>query len=425
MSYTHAHYSSRTAGGHHRAAAGASFNNNVLSNGRGTLSPNQNTTVQTPKGSAHSPNSAAPRFDALLQEANAHPQTDTPPSGFAPKTPLAAGSQTSEFQKQDQLNAGFRTPHDMNDANKPTQNERADSRTANRTVSTKDRAAYNADGEEIKFTIWDFLDMINPLQHIPIVSNIYRSLTGDEISSHARIMGGAVYGGPIGAAAGVANAVVAEANGGEDIGETVVSLVSGRKRPVESLVENADFAATQNSNFNISKDDIKWSHPSDTLSPSNTPRLNEEIKAGSAPAAPSPSPSNARGASRSFPFTQTIQNQFLSQAHPTHTHPTHAASDKSGVSATPSLHMTSDAQPNGAEPRSSVAAQAGERNRKEISYARQENTGSPLTPSLHTVQAARAESATLPEPAAITDKMDLHLKMMAGLEKYQAMKTAQ
>ena len=31
------------------------------------------------------------------------------------------------------------------------------------------------------FTFFDFLDVINPLQHIPVVSTLYRSLTGDEI----------------------------------------------------------------------------------------------------------------------------------------------------------------------------------------------------------------------------------------------------
>ncbi|MGB6086494.1 MAG: hypothetical protein WBF74_07845, partial [Parvibaculum sp.] len=32
-----------------------------------------------------------------------------------------------------------------------------------------------------EFGFSDFLDVINPLQHIPIVSSIYRELTGDEL----------------------------------------------------------------------------------------------------------------------------------------------------------------------------------------------------------------------------------------------------
>lgn len=47
----------------------------------------------------------------------------------------------------------------------------------------------------------EFLDVINPLQHIPGVSHVYRALTGDEISSGARAGGNMLYGllgGPLG-----------------------------------------------------------------------------------------------------------------------------------------------------------------------------------------------------------------------------------
>ncbi|MBT5663730.1 MAG: hypothetical protein HOJ06_00205, partial [Rhodospirillaceae bacterium] len=38
-------------------------------------------------------------------------------------------------------------------------------------------------------TFGDVLDIINPLQHIPVVSTLYRELTGDEISPGARMAG--------------------------------------------------------------------------------------------------------------------------------------------------------------------------------------------------------------------------------------------
>ena len=47
-------------------------------------------------------------------------------------------------------------------------------------------------------TFGDVLDIINPLQHIPIVSSIYRMATGDEIGVGSRILGGALFGGPLG-----------------------------------------------------------------------------------------------------------------------------------------------------------------------------------------------------------------------------------
>ena len=44
----------------------------------------------------------------------------------------------------------------------------------------------------------DVLDIINPLQHIPIISTIYRMATGDEVGMGSRIAGGALFGGPLG-----------------------------------------------------------------------------------------------------------------------------------------------------------------------------------------------------------------------------------
>lgn len=46
----------------------------------------------------------------------------------------------------------------------------------------------------------DLLDIVNPLQHIPGVSQVYRKLTGDEIKPAMALAGGALFGGPIGAA---------------------------------------------------------------------------------------------------------------------------------------------------------------------------------------------------------------------------------
>lgn len=60
----------------------------------------------------------------------------------------------------------------------------------------------------------DFLDVINPLQHLPVVSTLYRALSGDEISPGARFAGGLLYGGPIGAVATGLTSLVEEALGG-------------------------------------------------------------------------------------------------------------------------------------------------------------------------------------------------------------------
>jgi hypothetical protein len=66
---------------------------------------------------------------------------------------------------------------------------------------------HKAKDAEAEFTFDDFIDIINPLHHIPVVSTIYRALSGDQISVHARAIGGGVYGGPLGLlSAGVAMA---------------------------------------------------------------------------------------------------------------------------------------------------------------------------------------------------------------------------
>jgi hypothetical protein len=78
--------------------------------------------------------------------------------------------------------------------------------------------------EEASF--WDFLDVINPLQHIPIVSTLYREITGDTIKPISRLAGGALFGGVIGAGL-AAVSTVAEGMMGLDEGETMLSFLFG------------------------------------------------------------------------------------------------------------------------------------------------------------------------------------------------------
>lgn len=57
-----------------------------------------------------------------------------------------------------------------------------------------DRSAAENVGEVQDFTFDDFIDIINPLQHIPILSTVYREMTGDEIKPAARIAGDVAFG---------------------------------------------------------------------------------------------------------------------------------------------------------------------------------------------------------------------------------------
>jgi hypothetical protein len=94
-------------------------------------------------------------------------------------------------------------------------------------------------------TFLDFIDMINPLQHIPIVETAYRALTGDEIDPGSRLIGGTLFGGPIGLAASAFN-VILENNTGKDVGEHVLALFEGDEVPPEGDTQLAKNASPTN-----------------------------------------------------------------------------------------------------------------------------------------------------------------------------------
>lgn len=91
------------------------------------------------------------------------------------------------------------------------------------------------------FTFDDVLDLINPLHHIPLVSTVYRDLTGDEIAPGPKILGAGLFSlGPIGAGIGMASAAVdsaIERNTGRDIGSHVMALL-GEDETTLSEAEN-------------------------------------------------------------------------------------------------------------------------------------------------------------------------------------------
>lgn len=80
------------------------------------------------------------------------------------------------------------------------------------------------------FGFFDLLDMVNPLQHIPIVSTLYREITGDEIKPAARVIGGTIFGGPAGGAMSLANVII-EHETGRDLTGNVMAMVRDGDRP--------------------------------------------------------------------------------------------------------------------------------------------------------------------------------------------------
>ena len=74
------------------------------------------------------------------------------------------------------------------------------------------------------FTAWDLLDIVNPLQHIPLVSDAYRAITGDTIRPEIQLAGSTVVGGVLGFA-GQLGKMVFEAGTGQSVGDAVMTAL--------------------------------------------------------------------------------------------------------------------------------------------------------------------------------------------------------
>jgi len=109
-----------------------------------------------------------------------------------------------------------------------------------------------ASTEKTGFSLWgddgfgfgDFLDAINPLQHIPILGTLYREVVGDDIGVASKLVGGALFAGIPGLIGSAVDAAF-EAVSGKDIGTTALALVGlGREDRADGTVATAP-AATQ------------------------------------------------------------------------------------------------------------------------------------------------------------------------------------
>jgi hypothetical protein len=89
----------------------------------------------------------------------------------------------------------------------------------------------NASSANSGLSFGDILDAVNPLEHIPVLSSLYRAATGSQISAGARVVGDTLYGAllPGGAIAGFASSladVAVKQVTGKDIGQYVVGAVT-------------------------------------------------------------------------------------------------------------------------------------------------------------------------------------------------------
>ena len=104
-------------------------------------------------------------------------------------------------------------------------------------------------------TFSDLLDIVNPLQHLPIISTIYRAITGDKIGMPEKIIGDTLYGGPLGFVSSVADSVFQSLTG-KNVGDTVLAFLNGDENSVSPNVAAAPASVTPASAINLPTPDL-------------------------------------------------------------------------------------------------------------------------------------------------------------------------
>jgi hypothetical protein len=80
-------------------------------------------------------------------------------------------------------------------------------------------------GPDGEFGWDDFVDIINPLQHIPVVAQIYRAVTGDQAYGLSTFIGAAPFG-PLSLASAVVDTVI-RSQTGRDAGTDMAAMILG------------------------------------------------------------------------------------------------------------------------------------------------------------------------------------------------------
>jgi len=77
----------------------------------------------------------------------------------------------------------------------------------------------------VGFSFKDLIDMVNPLQHIPVIGTLYRHITGDAINTVPKIAGDTLYGGLEGFAGSVADTIFEKITG-KSFGDTIYDMAA-------------------------------------------------------------------------------------------------------------------------------------------------------------------------------------------------------
>ncbi len=108
------------------------------------------------------------------------------------------------------------------------------------TTATRDavKAPTKQETADLGLDFGDLLDAVNPLQHLPGVSQVYRHATGDGIGLPARLAGGFLFGGPIGLLGSAAMAAFEAVTGDDPLGH-LVTLAEGGTEETQAPAKDA------------------------------------------------------------------------------------------------------------------------------------------------------------------------------------------
>lgn len=93
------------------------------------------------------------------------------------------------------------------------------------TVTANKADASETSGEDF---FHHLLDVVNPLQHLPVIGTIYRAITGDRIGAIEKIAGDTLYGGLWGAVSSIAD-VAFEDITGKSFEDTAFAWIKGEE----------------------------------------------------------------------------------------------------------------------------------------------------------------------------------------------------
>ena len=171
-------------------------------------------------------------------------------------------------------------------------------------------ATATASGTDEGFSFHDLIDIVNPLQHIPVVSTIYRAITGEHIKTFPKIAGDTLFGGVTGFLSSVADTIFEKITG-KSVGDTVLSWVEDEispNTPASTAVASANpSTAPVPATTHMSFDDRLVAWVEDLVSPSEpATALASTAPAATTVATAAPTPLTAEPATVSPASLDTI-----------------------------------------------------------------------------------------------------------------------